>query len=344
MGEIKGRWGWTVDRWSWGEPGAEFAAAQVLRRPIGRLPLAVAYAPKGPLVAADADTIADRWSAVLGDLETWARRKRVAVLKIDPDVAAGRADVASIWRGRGWRPSPQQIQFPNTMRSPLPADDPDERLMAAYKAKTRYNVRLAERRGVVVRAGGSADLGAFYDLYATTAGRQGFAIRARDYYMDVWSTFLGAGAAAVLLAERGGRPLAGAIPIRFGRTAWYLYGASADDDRGDMAPYAAMHACLRWAAEQGCETFDWWGGPTTADPGDPLAGVGRFKEGFGARWRRSSERMTSRSRRRSRASMPRPARRVTPGCDGPRGAGDERASAAPRRRGAPEFLAARRRL
>ncbi|MEO8083131.1 MAG: peptidoglycan bridge formation glycyltransferase FemA/FemB family protein [Ardenticatenales bacterium] len=308
-GEIKERWGWRVERWAWGEPDAEFAAVQVMRRRVGRLPFAMAYAPKGPFVAAptDGDDNADardnadagdngtasRWHTVLGDLEAWARRARVAVVKIDPDVDAACEDVAALWRARGWVPSPEQIQFPNTMRSTLvlgdaaavdAGDGVDDRGMAAYKPKTRYNVRLAARRGVVVRCGGQDDLDAFYELYATTAARQGFGIRARAYYLDVWSSYLAAGDAVVLMAERDGRALAGAIPIRFGTTAWYLYGASADEGREDMAPYAVMHACLRWAAERGCTTFDWWGGPTTADAADPLAGVGRFKEGFGAAW------------------------------------------------------------
>lgn len=291
-GEIKARWGWHVERLVWGEPDAPLAAAQVMRRRVGRLPLSIGYAPKGPFVATPTgDAGVDAWSTVLADLEDWARLAGVATLKIDPDVDARRADVRAVWTGRGWRPSAEQVQFANTMRSPLPpaADTADiaARLLAGYREKTRYNVRLAERRGVAVRLGaadpGSSDLATFYDLYAATARRQGFGIRARAYYLDVWRTFVDAGRAAVLLAERDGRALAGAIPVRFGTTAWYLYGASADDGRSDMAPYAALHAALCWSAAQGCTTFDWWGGPTDpADPADPLSGVARFKSGFGA--------------------------------------------------------------
>lgn len=291
-GEIKARWGWRVERLVWGERDDPVAAAQVMRRRVGRLPLSLGYVPKGPFVPASAEPDgAGVWSTVLADLEAWARRAGVATLKIDPDVDAARADVRAVWTARGWRPSPEQVQFPNTMRSPLPrASDAaavEDQLLASYREKTRYNVRLAARRGVVVRRGGteagSPDLATFFDLYAATARRQQFGIRARDYYLDVWRTFVHAGQAAVLLAERDGRALAGAIPVRFGDTAWYLYGASADDGRADMAPYAALHACLCWSAAQGCATFDWWGGPTDpTDPADPLAGVARFKAGFGA--------------------------------------------------------------
>lgn len=289
-GELKERWGWSAVRLAWGDDGAEWAAAQVLVRRIGRTPVRVGYVPKGPFVA-EGGRAAAAWSAVLEDLEAMARRRRLAVLKIDPDVALDRAELADLWRGRGWRPSDDQIQFPNTMRSALPDStglalaDVDAALRATYRPKTRYNVGLSERRGVRVRRGDERDIESMLGLYALTARRQRFAIRAGDYYRDAWSSFLRAGRAVVLLAERDGAALAGVIPVRFGRTVWYLYGASADDGRSDMAPHAAMHAALLWAAEQGCRVFDWWGGPTDpADPHDALAGVARFKEGFGARW------------------------------------------------------------
>ncbi|MCC7019427.1 MAG: peptidoglycan bridge formation glycyltransferase FemA/FemB family protein [Ardenticatenales bacterium] len=288
-GDLKARWGWTASRFAWGEPGAEWAAAQVLARRVGGSPLRVGYVAKGPFVLGAGGAEGERWSIVLGDLEALARRRGLAVLKIDPDVGLDRSDIADLWRSRGWRRSDDQIQFPNTMRSPLPAAEGatreaiDAALAAAYRPKTRYNVRLAERRGVRVRIGGEADIEPFLALYEATAGRQGFAIRSADYYRDVWRAFLRSGRAVVILAERDGRALAGAVPVRFGETAWYLYGASADDGRAHMAPHAVMHVCQLWAAEQGCRVFDWWGGPTDpADESDPLAGVARFKEGFGA--------------------------------------------------------------
>ncbi len=291
-GDLKARWGWRVERWAWGAPGAEWAAAQLLHRRVGRLPIVLGYVPKGPLVAAAPGlSAAGAWTVVLRDLAALAAAAGVVSLKIDSDVDAGRDDVRGAWRSLGWRPSPDPIQFPNTMRSALPpaaGGDVTAALLAGYKEKTRYNVRLAERRGVVVRRAGAGpaaadDRAAFFDLYAATARRQGFGLRARDYYLDVWTTYLAAGDGALLLAERDGRALAGAFAVRFGPTAWYLTGASSDAGRSDMAPHAALHAALCWAAGEGCAVFDWWGGPTDPDdPADPLAGVARFKAGFGA--------------------------------------------------------------
>lgn len=275
-GALKSRWGWSAERLAWGEPGAERAAAQVLVRRAGGL--AIGYAAKGPQVGGGPAL----WRTVLGDLGAWARARRLALFKIDADVPRSADAVAAVWRGTGFRPSDEPIQFPCTMESPL---GPDEALLAAMTAKGRYNVRLAERRGVVVRAGDPADLPAFADLYLTTAARQGFAARSRAYYLDAWAAFLAGGDAALLLAEREGELLAGSLCARFGPTAWYLYGASASSGREHMAPHAALAASLRWAREAGCARFDWWGGPTELVESDPLWGVYRFKRQLGAVWR-----------------------------------------------------------
>lgn len=275
-GDVKARWGWRVMRFAWGRPGEEFASAQVLVRRAGGL--AIGYIPKGPQVGGGPDA----WHAVLGDLARWARRERLALLKIDADVPASAVDVASAWRASGWRPSDEPIQFPNTMVSAL---GDDVAMAASMSVKGRYNVRLAARRDVCVRRGGTADLAALHALYATTAARQGFAIRARDYYLDTWSTLLAGDASALFIAERHGVLLAAALTARFGPTAWYLYGASADEGREHMAPHAALAASLRWARDAGCSRYDWWGGPTELDEADPLWGVYRFKRQLGATWR-----------------------------------------------------------
>lgn len=279
-GDLKAGWGWQVHRFAWGSPGREQAGAQVLARPAGRVPLWMGYVPRGPLLVDDEDR--GLWATVLGDLEDWARGRRLASLKMDPDVSADRAEVAEVWRRRGWRPSAEQIQFPNTMRSDLSGGE--TALWSGLKPKTRYNIRLAERRGVKVVFGGQEDLETFYELYAATARRNGFAIRAKAYYLDAWSRFLAAGQATVILATRVGQPLAGVVPVAFGSTVWYLYGASADHGREHMGAYLAQWASLEWALARGCRSYDWWGGPTALNEGDPLWGVFRFKEGFGAQW------------------------------------------------------------
>jgi lipid II:glycine glycyltransferase (peptidoglycan interpeptide bridge formation enzyme) len=278
--EQKAAWGWRVQAFAWGQPGYEAACAQVMTRRAGGLPLGVGYVPKGPLLA-DPDDL-PMWATVLADLAAWARAHRLAVLKIDPDVPRGAQAVAAEWRRRGWFPSDEQVQFPNTMVSDLSGGEAG--LLAAMRPKTRYNLRLAERRGVKVLRAGHADLDRFYHLYAATARRNGFAIRAKPYYLDAWARFLDRDMATLILAVRLGEALAGVLPVAYGPTAWYLYGASADHGREHMPAYLAQWASLEWALARGCRSYDWWGGPTRLVEADPLWGVYRFKDGFGARW------------------------------------------------------------
>ena len=234
--------------------------------------------PHGPLV--DESSGSEGWAATLVRLAEWARRDGCAVLKLEPDVDAARTDIRASLETAGFRPSHEAIQFPNTMCSDI-SDGPDA-VWASLHQKTRYNVRLARKRDVVTRHGGEAALDAFYRLYAETAARDGFAIRERAYYMDIWSEFLRQGRATVILAERDSVPLAGVIPVRFGSTAFYMYGASATEGRRDMPAYLAQWESLVWSCAQGCDRYDWWGGPSVQSESDPLWGVARFKSGFGA--------------------------------------------------------------
>ncbi len=149
------------------------------------------------------------------------------------------------------------------------------------KPKWRYNIRLAERSGVCVRAGGVADLPLFYAMYQETGGRDGFLVRPFAYYQAIWEPFLAQGLAHLLLAVVGDEAVAGLVLFRFGPTAWYFYGASTAKRRDLMPNHALQWAAMRWAKAHGCTRYDWWGAPDVLEESDPMWGVYRFKQGFG---------------------------------------------------------------
>lgn len=277
-GDFKSRWGWSAQRWA-----GPRAAMQVLLRRVG--PFDALYAPKGP-VARDLNGYAD----AIRQLETLAKRHRAVWAKIDGDPPPGPDgvgwDAASLealrtmLRARGWRPAGDQIQFRNTMLTTLGNDDA---MLATMGSKCRYNVRLAERRGVRVREVHPVDgddARALYAMYAETGARDGFFVRDAPYYLDAWRTMN----ATALIAEHEGQALGGLVLFKQGARAWYFYGMSRSVGREHMPNHALQWAALRWARDNGCSVYDWWGAPEQLVETDSMWGVYRFKESFGARF------------------------------------------------------------
>jgi lipid II:glycine glycyltransferase (peptidoglycan interpeptide bridge formation enzyme) len=157
----------------------------------------------------------------------------------------------------------------------------EDEIMARQKQKTRYNIRLAAKKGVTVSAGTLDDLDAWYGMYALTAARDGFTIHGLDYYRQVLSVLGEAGMARLLLARHEDDLLAGIIVFAFGRTAQYMYGASSNEKRNLMAPYLVQWEGMRWARERGAAVYDLWGIPDRLEESEDLWGVYRHKRGYG---------------------------------------------------------------
>ncbi len=290
-GQFKSRWGWEVMPLTLSVAGNSWeaaAAALVLKRKTPRLPFSILYVPKGP--ALDYHDVELR-RRVLAQLEGLARRERAIFIKIDPEVVQSwgleaervsptGAAVMRDLKGRGWLPSEEQVQFRNTVE--LPLESSEEQLLAAMKPKTRYNIRLAERKGVTVREGTAADFPTIAALYQETAARDGFTVRPPAYYLDGWTALYDAGLAWPLVAEVEGRPVAAVIIVRFADRAIYMYGASSSAERERMPNHLLQWEAIRRAKAEGYRVYDFWGAPDVFDESDRLWGVWRFKAGFNA--------------------------------------------------------------
>jgi len=279
--------GWQPMRLAFKRGNAILAMASVGVRRIG--PLKVMYVSKGP-ASAYADTVLV--SDVLDYLQNLARRERVVWLKIDPDVIAatgvpneaddtpnstGQAFIKAL-TARGWRFSNDQVQFRNTICIDLTQSE--DALLAAMSQNTRRKIRTAEKKGVIVRAGRTADLSTLYNLYRTTGERDHFLIRPPDYYELAWRSFMEAGLAHALIAEYEGRPIAHVILFHFGQKCWYFYGASSNAERERMPNYLLQWEAMRWAKAQGYTVYDLWGAPDVFAETDSMWGVYEFKRGF----------------------------------------------------------------
>lgn len=273
-GEIKRRSGWRPLRVALCDGADIRAGAQVLLRSLpygfGRL----AYVPKGPaLDYADGNVLRE----MLGALRDVAREQRVISLKIEPEVAEP-SPLSEIFLDLGLTPAP-----PVQMRSTIWVDlGPDEdEILARQKQKTRYNTRLAAKKGVVVETAGADAVDAWYDMYAETAQRDGFSIHGREYYHLVLDLLQPRGMASLLLARHEGDLLAGIIVFCFGREAQYMYGASSNVKRNLMAPYLVQWEGMRWAKARGAAIYDLWGIPDRLEENEDLWGVYRHKRGYG---------------------------------------------------------------
>jgi lipid II:glycine glycyltransferase (peptidoglycan interpeptide bridge formation enzyme) len=301
--QVKAKYGWKPMPFVWQDSsGKPIAAAMVLKRTISlggfAAKLSVLYIPKGPNLDWNDAPLRQR---VLDDLQVFAKRQGAIFVKLDPDVALGTGvprteeavefiggqEVKSELTRRGWKFSQDQIQFRNTVLIDLsPSED---EMLARMKQKTRYNVRLAQKKGVTVRVGTVDDLPLLYRMYAETSVRDGFLIREEGYYQTVWrnfgsvplSTFGIQPFSEPLIAEVDGQAVGAVSIFYFAGQAIYLFGMSRDEHREKMPNYLLQWEAMRRAKALGCQIFNLWGAPNEFDESDELWGVFRFKEGLG---------------------------------------------------------------
>ena len=293
--QVKAAYGWKPIPLVWDGAAAMVLKRQMLNRSYAAR-LCIHYVPKGPLFDASDPDLQQR---VLSDLESFVRKQGAILLKVDPDILLGSGvpgqDGALQFEGglrfqselrrRGWRPSGSPVQFRNTVIIDLSPSEAE--LLERMKQKTRYNVRLAEKKGVRVRGGTVDDLPALYRMYAETSVRDGFVIREEAYYRTVWEAFMGARAggdapwAEPLIAEVDGEAVAAIFVFFFAGRAYYLYGMSREAHRERMPNYLLQWEAIKRARGCGCTLYDLWGAPEEFNENDPMWGVFRFKEGLG---------------------------------------------------------------
>src|SRR6185503_4784946 len=190
--------------------------------------------------------------------------------------------------------SPHNIQPPRTIIIDIKGSE--EEILARMKQKTRYNIRLAEKKGVTVRAGN--DIESFHKMMLVTGVRDGFGVHSLEYYRRAYELFHPKQMGEILVAEYEGKPLAALFVARNGNRAYYLYGASTGEERNRMPTYLLQWEAMKWAKARGCEEYDLWGVPDEDEATleanfetrqDGLWGVYRFKRGFGGQLKRAAQ-------------------------------------------------------
>lgn len=266
-GELQSRFGWSVERLlvANGRHGVCSLQRTATLFPGG----AVYYVPRGPAVAEAARL------PVLDEIEQRARSGGGVVLRVEPNDRVG-DEWPAFFEGRGFKAGtavqPQATQL-------LRIDLEPQALKAGFKPKTRYNLNLAERKGVTVSAGREATT--FARLASQTARRQGINLPNAAFYQAALEIFGPRDQVRLYLAQHEGDVLAGIMVFRFGKMAYYLYGGSTDHKRELMPNYVLHWRAMLDFRALGCDTYDWWGVPEAPAPDHPWFGLYRFKTGFG---------------------------------------------------------------
>ena len=279
-GELKSAFGWDAVRLV-----SQGFGAQILFR---RLPLGLtfAYIPKGPVGPPTKQADREFWAEV----DSLCQRKRAVFLKLEQGGWEG--DPGAGQPPTGFLLSPQHIQPRSTLLVDLSGSE--EKVFDCMKPKTRYNIRLAGRKGVVVHT--SDDIANFYRVMNVTSQREAFNVHSLQYYQRAFELFHPNGMCELFVADFEGQTLAAVMVFAFGKTAYYFYGASADVERNRKPTYPLQWEAIRWAHARGCTEYDMWGIPDEATDVDDdeaearedgLWGVYRFKRGFGGSIKRA---------------------------------------------------------
>jgi lipid II:glycine glycyltransferase (peptidoglycan interpeptide bridge formation enzyme) len=267
----------------WEREGAWRAGLSILEHDFPKIGRRFLYAPRGPVVGAgwSAKDLEDLFSRV----ELWAKSRGAVFLKIDPDVPAALDWITPILAKNDFTPAPESGGFSGVQPRcvfRLNIGKNEEELLRAMEQKTRYNIRVAEKKGVRIRpVTERADVETFYKILVETAQRDGFLIRPLKYFLDIAELLGTKGQAQYFLGEKDGQALAGALALTLGPVCWYAYGASSNEGRQHMPNHLMQWTLIQWAKSRGCQLYDFRAVPCDPTPDNPLYGLYRFKKGFG---------------------------------------------------------------
>ncbi len=251
----------------------------VLVRPVPLFNSKMLYSPRGPVCDIHNKDIMKRLMDGVNEL---AKKHKAYIFKIDPDVKSDDEEFAKICKNIGLTLPTQSKNFEGiqpryVFRLYLEGRN-EEELLASFHQKTRYNIRVALKKGVEVKIEDTSKVEDFYNIMLETGIRDNFVIRNAAYFKRLLDS-LGEHA-RLYMAYLDGKAIAGTIAIHYGDKVWYLYGASSDSYRNVMPNYLLQFEMIKWAVEKNCRVYDFRGVSGDISEDNPLYGLYRFKKGF----------------------------------------------------------------
>ena len=195
--------------------------------------------------------------------EELAKKYNAFVLRMEPDVEKTDDEFRKIVTDLGFKIKDDSKDFKDEIQPrfvfqlDLRGKDKDT-IFKEFHQKTRYNIRLATKKGVEIKEGTKDDLKNFHKIMVETGKRDNFLIRSLSYFEKMYDE-LAPTHMKILMAYFEGKPIAGIIPIMYGNKTWYLYGASSNSKRNLMPNYLLQWTMIQEAIDRGCTMYDFRG-------------------------------------------------------------------------------------
>ena len=215
-----------------------------------------------------------------------AKKYNAFVLRVEPDILKSDEKFRNIITKKGFKIKDDSKDFKDEIqprfvfRLDIKGKTEDE-VFSAFHQKTRYNVRLATKKGVVIKEGTKEDLKDFHRIMVETGERDNFIIRSLEYFEKMYDE-MAPEHMKILMAYHEDKPIAGIIPIMYGNKVWYLYGASSNSHRNLMPNYLLQLTMIIESIARVADMYDFRGVSGVVDESHPQYGLYRFKKGFNA--------------------------------------------------------------
>ena len=239
------------------------------------------YAPRGPVCDIyDLEVM----EGLINKVKELARQYKAYTLKMDTDILATDEKFKEVAKKCGFKlpklsKNFEGIQPRFVFRINNIRGKNEEEMLASFEQKTRYNIRLASKKGVTAKIGNREDLKDFHKIMLETGVRDNFVIRSLEYFEKMYDV-MAPEHLRLYMAYLDGKPIAGTIAILYGDKCWYLYGASSNAHRNVMPNYLLQWEMIKWALKSDCNVYDFRGVSGDLTPDNPLYGLYRFKKGF----------------------------------------------------------------
>lgn len=276
-GKAKASSGWKALRYVVEDQGRIIASVSLLQKK--RFGFSILYGSRGPVVNFD-DLDALRF--VLDHLKKVARENRAIFLRISPAVKSDRTDVIDELLRFDYMRAANPLQHIQTTTLDLTMDE--EILLASFHHKTRYNIRLSQKKGLEVRVcQDTKEVDLFYELLRQAAERRGYRLQPAQFFRDVFNFVVKRGHGALYLAYLDGKMIAGVYNLFAARKSWYMWGVFDPGFPKLYVSYLLHWYAIRDAKQRGLRIYDLQGLPQVENESSPMYGIYQFKKGFNGR-------------------------------------------------------------